>query len=288
MGLPVGDAAYHLPMTAPFDAAQGTGQGFTDALSGSDGTADPAVTMPVLDVYPDALSAQLPEDLYPVLMPPVVADTGRPGVRAEPVLGPAAVLTPAQQRQAQQRLAQQRAGQQRAGQQPYGQPGSVQRSSSAARPSGQRPAAPQRPAPQRAVPQRSVPQRGAPTAPPSPGGWQGVANSAADMAALFRASLPGNPTQVDRQSYQATHPQSTGSGAPMGVAPAAPMASQYSGRGQSRNDAHDRSQERRRRTSVPTRKSGSGWAVLVALGIILFASGIGQRIIDLITGLLNR
>ncbi len=105
---------------------------------------------------------------------------------------------------------------------------------------------------------------------------------------MFRASMPGATGEVDRQSYQATHPQSTGSNAPAGVAPAAPMASQYSGRGQSRNDAHDRSQERRRRTSVPTRRSGSGWAVFVFMAVILFATGIGQRIIEAITEVLNR
>lgn len=109
-------------------------------------------------------------------------------------------------------------------------------------------------------------------------------SSAAEFAALFRT----NTGQSVQQSHQATHPQSTGSSAPMSVAPAAPMASQYSGRGQSRNDARDRSQERRRRTNVTTRKSGSGWAVIVFMVVILFATGIGQRIIEAVTELLNR
>lgn len=259
-------------MTAPFDAAQGTGQRFTDALSGSDGTADPSVLMPVLDVYPDALSAPMPDDLLPAL-PPLMA--GGAGARPDAAGVPVTPLTPAQQRLAQQRQVEQRQAQQRKAQERQAQ--QVAR----------RPAA-QRPAPQRPVPQRPLPQRQAPPAMPPHTGWQGVAASAADVAAMFRASMQGAAGEVDRLSYQATHPQSTGSGAPAGVAPAAPMASQYSGRGQSRNDAHDRSQERRRRTSVPVKKSGSSWAVFVFAAVILFATGIGQRIIEAITELFSR
>ena len=66
------------------------------------------------------------------------------------------------------------------------------------------------------------------------------------------------------------------------------MASQYSGRGQARNDAREQSQERRR-TAVPSQKrSSSIGAVIVFLVVILFATGLGQKIIDLITELLNR
>jgi hypothetical protein len=66
------------------------------------------------------------------------------------------------------------------------------------------------------------------------------------------------------------------------------MASQYSGRGQARNDAREQSRERRR-TAVPSqRRSSSVWAVLVFMVVILFATGLGQKIIDLITELLNR
>ena len=41
--------------------------------------------MPVLDVYPDALSAPMPVDLVPVIVPPVPPVAPGAGVRAEPV-----------------------------------------------------------------------------------------------------------------------------------------------------------------------------------------------------------
>src|SRR4051794_40536460 len=70
-------------MTAAFDdATRGTDQRFTDALSGSDGTADPSILMPVLDVYPDALSAPMPVDLGPVIVPPTPLP---PGVGIDPI-----------------------------------------------------------------------------------------------------------------------------------------------------------------------------------------------------------
>ena len=117
--------------------------------------------------------------------------------------------------------------------------------------------------------------------------------SAADLSAMFRSSMPGQSAQVDRESFQATHPQSAGSGAPAAVAPAAPMASQYSGHGQARNDARERSQERRRTTPTPdrgaaSRRRSSAGAVLVFLLVILFASGLGQKAIELFSELFNR
>jgi hypothetical protein len=48
-------------MTAAFDARRRSEQRFTDALCGPDGTGDPSVLMPVLPVYPDALSAPMPD-----------------------------------------------------------------------------------------------------------------------------------------------------------------------------------------------------------------------------------
>ncbi len=105
---------------------------------------------------------------------------------------------------------------------------------------------------------------------------------------MFRSGMPGQSAQVDRESFQATHPQSRGSAAPNAVAPAAPMASQYSGRGAARNTARDQAQERRRVTNTVRKKGSSTWAVIVFLVVIAFATGIGQRIIDVITELLNR
>jgi hypothetical protein len=258
-------------MTAAFDATRGTDQRFTDALSGSDGTADPSVMMPVLDVYPDALSAPMPVDVVPVVVPPI-APMRQPGVRAEPVRGPGARpaggLTPAQQRMAAQRPAPPRP---------------------AARQVAPRPAAQQRPvAPQMPVTGGRPPLPTPVQQAPHTFNWQGRAMSASDIAAMVRASLQGQPGQVDRQSFQATHPQSMGSAAPAAVAPAAPMASQYSGRGQARNDAREQGQERRRTSSSVTNRGSSVWAVIVFLVVIGFATGIVQQIWNLITELLNQ
>ncbi len=118
--------------------------------------------------------------------------------------------------------------------------------------------------------------------------------TAADLSAMFRGSMPDQPAQVDRESFQATHPQSAGSGAPAAVAPAAPMASQYNrGGGQARNDAREQSQERRRTAPTPdraaaSRRRSSVWAVLVFFFVIVFATGLGQKAIDLVTELFNR
>ena len=110
----------------------------------------------------------------------------------------------------------------------------------------------------------------------------------ADFNAMFRNLRSGQSEQLDRLSYQATHPQSMGSSAPSAVAPAAPMASQYSARGQVRNTARDQAQERRRISSAAPRKQSSVWAVLVFLVVIVFASGLGQKAIDLFNELFNR
>ncbi len=275
-------------MTAAFDATSGTDYRFTDALSGSDGTGDPSIMMPVLDVYPDALSAAMPNDLIPVIVPPVLQPP-QPGVRAEPVAGPAnrsGNRPPAQRGQAQ------RAQTQRPAQQ------AASRQQAAARQQPARPAAPVRPVPPRPAvqPYRPISQT-SPVQPARPTGpsftWQGKTMTAADLSAMFRGSMPNQPSQVDRESFQATHPQSAGSGAPSAVAPAAPMASQYSGHGQARNEARERSQERRRTAPTPdrganSRRRSSVGAVLVFFFIILFASGLGEKAIDLISELFNR
>jgi len=279
----VGVPAYHLPMTAAFDGSRGTDQRFTDALSGSDGTSDPSVLMPVLDVYPDALSAPMPEGLIPVM--PAQVPVTPVGIRADPIVGPAG-------RQPANRVPQpQRAGQRQAGTRPGAPRPAVARQTVAAQN-----VVPPRPQVQPHRPITASNTAAAPiTARPSAAGqqpptisWQGRSMSAADIAAMVRAGLSGQSPPQGQQSLSNTHPQSTGSGAPQAVAPAAPMASQYSGRGQARNDAREQSRERRR-TAVPSqRRSSSVWAVLVFMVVILFATGLGQKIIDLITELLNR
>lgn len=117
--------------------------------------------------------------------------------------------------------------------------------------------------------------------------------SAADLTAMFRTRRTGQSAQLDRTSFQATYPQSSGSGTPLATAPAAPMASQYSQRGQLRNTARNEASERRRSSS--TRPGGTGqqrtsstWAVIVFLFVIAFATGIGQRVIEFVTELFNR
>jgi hypothetical protein len=71
------------------------------------------------------------------------------------------------------------------------------------------------------------------------------------------------------------------------------MASQYSGHGQARNEARERSQERRRTAPTPdrganSRRRSSVGAVLVFFFVIVFASGLGQKAIDLLSELFNR
>jgi hypothetical protein len=256
-------------MTAAFDdATRGTDQRFTDALSGSDGTADPSILMPVLDVYPDALSAPMPGDLVPVIVPPTPLP---PGVGIDPIFQrPARPVASAGSRPRPAPRANQRTGQPKA----YVPP-------------NQRLVVPRTP---------SAPSRPAPIAParaPATGqtlNWQGRQLSAADLTAAFRSGF-GQQGQVDRTSFQATHPQSQGSGAPAAVAPAAPMASQYSQRGQLRNTARDQAQERRRSSSNATgmrKRTSSTWAVIVLLLVIGFSTGLLQKIIEFVTELINR
>src|SRR5664279_1382310 len=74
-------------MTAGFDAMRGTDQRFSDALSGADGTGDPAVMMPVLDVYPDPLSAPMPSleaGSIPVVIALAARATSQPGPGGPP------------------------------------------------------------------------------------------------------------------------------------------------------------------------------------------------------------
>ncbi len=260
--------AYDAGMTAAFDAERGTGQ-FTDALSGSDGTGDPSVLMPVLDVYPDALSAPMPIDNVPVIIPPTPVPPAPAGVRAAPVTGPA----------------------------------SSSRAPAAARGQRQtRPAAgrvvdqqgrPLRPAPARPVGPTSAYPPARQSAQRAPATAQGRTMSASDLTAMFRTMRPGQSAQLDRTSFQATYPQSSGSGTPVATAPAAPMASQYSQRGQLRNTARNEASERRRSSSTRPGNTGpkrtsSTWAVIVFLFVIAFSTGLGQRVIEFFNELLNR
>ena len=115
--------------------------------------------------------------------------------------------------------------------------------------------------------------------------------SASDVAAAFRSGF-GQQGQVDRTSFQATHPQSQGSAAPAAVAPAAPMSSQYSQRGDARNAARNQAQERRR-VSTPSstgvrKRASSTWVVIVFFLVVGFSTGVVQKIIDFVNELINR
>ena len=202
------------------------------------------------------------------------------GIRADPIVGPA-VRQPANRSQQPQRAGQRQPGTR----QPAPRPAVARQTVSAQN------VVPPRPQVQ---PYRPITTASSPAALPPVGqqphtiSWQGRSMSAADIAGMVRAGLSGQSPPQGRPPWSTTHPQSTGSGSPQAVAPAAPMASQYSGRGQARNDAREQSQERRR-TAVPSQKrSSSIGAVVVFLVVILFATGLGQKIIDLITELLNR
>lgn len=254
-------------MTAAFDATRGTDQRFTDALSGSDGTADPSILMPVLDVYPDALSAPMPIDLIPVIVPPTPLP---PASGVDPIFRTPA--RPAQQHPRAAQRATQRTGQAKA----YVPP-------------NQRLIVPRTPG---AAPGRPAPIQPAPAPATGPTfNWQGRQMSASDVAAAFRSGF-GQQGQVDRTSFQATHPQSMGSAAPAAVAPAAPMASQYSQRGQVRNTARDLAQERRRSSTSTSsggrKRASSTWAVIVAFLVIGFSTGLLQKIIEFVTQALNK
>jgi hypothetical protein len=115
--------------------------------------------------------------------------------------------------------------------------------------------------------------------------------SAGDVAAAFRSGF-GQQGQVDRTSFQATHPQSQGSAAPDAVAPAAPMASQYTQRGNVRNTARDQAQERRRASTPASngvrKRASSTWAVIVLLLVIGFSTGLLQKIIEFVAELINQ
>ena len=63
------------------------------------------------------------------------------------------------------------------------------------------------------------------------------------------------------------------------------MASQYSPMRDARNAAQAR---RQFRPPTSSKRKSSSWAVIVFFFVILFATGIGQKIIDFITELLNR
>ena len=302
-------------MTAGFDAMRGTDQRFSDALSGADGTGDPAVMMPVLDVYPDALSAPMPS-LEAGSIPIVTALAAIQGV-PPPAAPPAA--PPARPAQSGGRVQPAARGQ--------GTSGRAVRPAQPTRPTQPvRPVQPTRPVQQpRTATQAGSPKAIRPAA-PSPanaqsalrnlsdriGSWsyqskvaqsdaywnarQQVAPQSTRPAATQRSAAPAQPpansqravaTQQYRPAPTRTSAQSQASASPTEVAPAAPTVSQY---GQMREIRNQSQLRRATRTPRQARKSRgqSVLSVLVFIVIVLFATGVGQRIIDAVNSLIQR
>jgi len=320
-------------MTAGFDAMRGTDQRFSDALSGADGTGDPAVMMPVLDVYPDALSAPMPS-LEAGSIPIVTALTARAADQAAGAPQTTWSAQPARSAgQTGGRMPPAARGLAPGGQAPRGQApsGQAPRGQATSGPAV-RPAQPSRPAqPTRPVQQpRTATQAGSPQtirpAAPSPANAQSVFGNISEMIGTWSyrskiaqsdaywtarqqfapqsarppapqrlAAPPQRPANSQRavttQQYRPppsrTSAQSQASASPAEVAPAAPTVSQY---GQMREIRNQSQLRRAARSPREARKSRgqSVFAVLVFLVIVLFATGVGQRIIDAVNALIQR
>ncbi len=251
------------------------GQWFPDALGGSDGMGDPAPTMPVLDVYPDALSSSMPDDMVRFVRPVDPAETlGR--VRVDAPAGQQYVAPPPPQRPAA------RPGQPRAAQ---------------ARPAQPRTAVPRQPAPRQAaagqrpqVARQAQPRPGqpAPYAGGPSGDRQSHARSPAEMVANVRAAFGAQPQQhqgaVASHQYQPQPSQqrASTSSMPRAVAPAPP-----SGRpGQANIQQIRRQAHQAGRTSKS--RGSSAIAVLVFIVVVLLATGLGERLITMLTALFQR
>ncbi len=248
---------------APGAPRSATEQRFADALCGPDGTGDPAVLMPVLQVYPDALSAPMPDAM--VAVPPV---------------DPAAILAAA--RQAAPTPARARVAAQRAAAERVAQPGRYSRTQT--QPAGPRPQR-IREAPSA---RGALEPRGAvaphPQGPRQPGTNPAPAGSAPRVpgnAALYTGlSGPTLRTTLSelgnfaRSGFPALRPGAS-TAIPRMPAPQAPQA-------HAPTPPLPRNPQRRRN------KGSSIWAVLVFLVIIAFASGIAQQIISAVSEMFNR
>lgn len=265
-------------MTVPPVGALGrTEQPFADALCGPDGTGDPSVLTPVLQTFPDALAAPMPDAM--VAVPPldvaaVLAAAGRSTSAAANT-----VVAPSRQ----------------AGAGTVAQPGRYGRTPSAQRPVEQ---AIPRPAPSArgTLQPRSTPQpRGAlqPRGVLQPRGALQPRSAAAPRAQVSRPQQPQRPPgpassawsgQLATPGDVANLLRSTFSGiATAGRSAAAPV----------QPAAHTPTPPLPRRAPrqapPPRRNKGSSiWAVLLFLIVIAFASGIAQQIFHAISQWLGR
>lgn len=229
-------------------------QQFADALGGPDGTGDPSVLMPVLQVYPDALSAPMPDAMVP--LPPL-----DPAALAVAAGMPTPPLTPAQARVAAQRAAERAAAARREAQPVRSQVPSAQRRPSPPTPRAA-PSAWGNLEPHSAVaPHLQGPRQPGtnqvPT-PPASSAWTGRTMSPTEVAGFLRSTLSG-----------ITHG-------------ANPAISQFQPAPHAPTPPLPRSTQRRRN------KGSSVWAVLVFLVVVAFASGIAQQIISAVSELFNR
>lgn len=197
----VGGAPYHLfyehkvvegGMTAASDGGR-TDQRFADALCGPDGTSDPTVLMPVLQVHPDALSAPMPDAMVTAIPIDVAAALAAVRQATPPPAPPARPGSTG-------RIA---------------QPGRSGRNQASTRPADR----PSRPAPSArgtlesrsaAAPQLQWPRQADPRHSPTPtstGAWSGRVLSPGEVAGFLRNTFAGvarDTNPVPRQQ-PATH-----------------------------------------------------------------------------------
>ncbi|MTD17024.1 hypothetical protein GIS00_24110 [Nakamurella sp. YIM 132087] len=231
---------------------------FRDALSGADGTGDP-LPPPLTDqVFADPTAVPSPEAYRPARLPPVPLPA-LPDLDEEPGASLPPVRQAPQVRSPQSRPQQSRSQQSRP---QSGRP--VQGHQVQGHPQPQVRLPPGTPAAVQQIVDRYARQTRAVPAPPPPGGWPAPGG----MPAVH--GYPGGPQAFPQQpppppAPQVRTPQS----------PTPPVS------------GPDSQQRIRVGTPVPDgrKKTGSGWAFLVIVLIVLFASGLGTRLIDLVTEL---
>ncbi len=257
----MGAASYHLAMTAGWEggpagrARDRADQRFADALSGTDGTGDPAVLMPVLDVYPDALSAPMPDAMVAV-----------PRIDLPAALAAARLSAPVAPQQAQRQAFQQ-----------VPQPGRYGRSAGGNVP---RPPPAARP-PVVAQPVATQPVAAAPVVAryDQPRPMSARLPSAVELTDWARSGFTGPmphgafwDSSGARDLVAAARRSAAGQRRPVAPAPPAP-----------RGPARPTNRRTTRRN-----KGSSIWAVLIFLVVIAFASGLGQQLLRAISELFNR
>ena len=237
--------------------------------------------MPVLDVYPDALSAPMPVDLVPVIVPPTPLAAprgpGRPDLPdlPRPHCGRAAdrAADSGRGRSAQPPS---RADASRHAPAAGTQSARTPVSSRSGRPRSCRPAHPTRPT-QPASGRTHRPRQGRPM---SAGRRRPRCSAAASVSRAGGPDCPSRPPIRSRRVRRRRRPSRRRRRWP-------PSTRQ---RGQVRNTARDQAQERRadRAAPLPSEAGSSTWAVIGVPRRHRVLHRAGQKIIDLVTELFNR